>query len=319
MKKIIILMAFLLSACASVPSTPQPTPTPNAGEIALNMMQKQLEAQATGQAVGLQFTATAAVIGATSTAQQVIEEGQMTQQARQDAQATAEQDRANAQATAEQKRADIAATQQRMDMESTQSAGATAVWDAITMTAMPPAATMTAIANAQIIAMGNNELKKSDLEVEQQRQKNTVEWMVPFAIALMAAVVGALVAIRYSRTREIRDEDGGVQVLVMDNKTVLSPRLLAGPVLDMTTMSMPQLVAPEEQIEVTKRAQTVEALKAMPTEPARSAMPLFGDVFNGERKPRFETLGSIEQLPAELLNPETLKSIEGDWKENNDE
>lgn len=329
----VLLCVLVLTACGGSDATytATATPTPNAGEIALSMMQKQLEAQATAQAVGLQFTATAAVAGTTATAQQVIVESGWTQQARvdaeataqqarMDAEATAQQNRENAEATAQQRRADAAATQQRMDMEGTQSAQATALWDAITMTAMPPAATMTQIAYVQNIALANNEIEKSNLEVEKARQTNTVDWVIKYSVVLMAAIVGALFVIRYSRTREVRDEDGGVQVLVLDNNKVISPKLLAGPVLEVDSMTMPELVNRDEQREVVKRAQTIEALKAIPTEPSKNAMPLFADVFGAQKKEDpFEIVEGETMPPAELLDTEALKSLEKDWKEANRE
>jgi hypothetical protein len=258
------------------------------------------------------------VIGATATANQIIFDAQQTEQARRDAMATADQAEMYAVATAEQKRSDIAATQQRLDIESTQSANATATFVILTLSAVPTSAALTQIANEQNIALSNNELQQSNLAVEQQRQKNTVEWAVPFIIAFMAALVGALFVIRYSRTREIHDEDGGVQVLILDNKNVISPKLLAGPVLDVESMTMPQLVSGAEQREVTKRAQTIEALKVIPVEPARNAMPLFGDVFGTKKQEdAFEIIEGETLPPAELLDGEALKSLDKDWKEAN--
>jgi len=309
MRKIILFTLLFLTSCTGTAITPIPSSTPNAGEIALQMMQSQMEANATSQAVGLQFTATAQVIGETATANQIIFEAQQTAQARRDEVATAEQ-----------KRIEIVATQQRLDIESTQSANATATFVVLTLSAVPTSAALTQIANEQNIALSNNELQQSNLAVEQQRQKNTVEWAVPFIIAFMAALVGAVFVIRYSRTREIRDEEGGVQVLILDNKNVISPKLLAGPVLDVESMTMPQLVSGAEQHEVTKRAQTIEALKAIPVEPSRNAMPLFGDVFGTKRREdAFEIIEGETLPPAELLDGEALKSLDKDWKEANRE
>ena len=317
MKKIILITFLFLTSCAGAITSPS-TPTPNAGEIALQMMQSQMEANATSQAVGLQFTATAQVIGATATANQMIYDARQTEQARQDAVSTAAQARIFADATAEQKRMDIAATQQRLDIEGTQSANATATFVVLTLSAVPTSAALTQIANEQNIALSNNEVQQSNLEVEQQRQKNTVEWAAPVIIALMAALVGSVFVIRYSRTRAIRDEDGGVQVLILDNKNVISPKLLAGPVLDVEAMKMPPLVSGAEQREVTKRAQTIEALKSIPVEPARNAMPLFADVFGAKKQEEaFEIIEGETLPPADLLDGEALKSLDKDWKEAN--
>ena len=322
MRKIILLTFLFLTSCAgaATPLPIPPTPTPNAGEIALQMMQSQMEANATSQAVGLQFTATAQVIAATATANQMIFNGQQTEQARRDEVATAEQAQMNAEATAIQKRNEIAATQQRLDIESTQSSNATATFVVLTLSAVPTSAALTQIANEQNIALSNNEIEQSNLAVEQQRQKNTVEWAAPFIIAFMAALVGAVFVIRYSRTREIRDEDGGVQVLILDNKNVISPKLLAGPVLDVEEMKMPQLVSGTEQREVTMRAQTIEALKSIPVDPSRNGKMLFDDVFGTKKQEEaFEIIEGETLPPAALLDGEALKSLDKDWKEANRE
>jgi hypothetical protein len=96
-----------------------PTETPNPGEIALQMVQQQMAAEATQQVVGLQFTATAQVIGLTSTHQVVGTQEAITQQARNDAQATADQARRDAQATQQRIDADATQAQARRDAEAT--------------------------------------------------------------------------------------------------------------------------------------------------------------------------------------------------------
>lgn len=320
MKKFIILMAFLLTACAgeAYPAG-TPTPTPNPGEIALQMMQEKVAAEGTQMAVGLQFTATAQVIGMTVTSQAISTQEAITQQARRDAVATSDQARMDAAATqqrvdavstAEQARADAqaATVQAVLALQSTQNADATATFTVMTMTAIPPHATLTQIANEQIIALNDNEVRESDNRLNQQ----PLEWLVILIVFLLTVGVGWVMGLRYSRTREIKDEDGSVRVLVLDNKTVLAPKLLASPVLDLETMSMPEMTNAAEQAEVTKRAQMVEMVAALPVGPSNAANDGIFSMFTSAK--RFE----ISEPPADLLPAETVSAIDADWKEGND-
>lgn len=337
MRKIIMIVFLFLAACGSSSNVVTPTATPNPGEIALQMMQQQMAANATSQVVGLNFTATAQVVGVTATANQLIIEGQRTEQARVDAAATSEQHRQDVQATSEQHRQDVQATQARIDADTaaTQSAEAaaqaridaqstsdslaTATFTVMTLTAIPPHATLTQIAVNNQIVVSTQEVERSSLSLKQQRDTNVIQWLIPTIIAIFLAIVGAFYIYNQSRIREIRDEDGTVQVFVLDNKTVTAPALLAGPVLDLTTNQMPVLTAPKEQSEVTRRAQAIKALAAMPVQPTANGTGAFNDVFSTSQKPAeaFEIIDGDAQPPAGLLDSEALKSLEHDWKEAN--
>ena len=286
---VFLLFAFALTACGGETyPTVTPTATPNPGEIALQMMQQQMAANATAQVVGLNFTATAQVIGATATAQQILVYGAQTEQARVDAQATAEQHRADAQATqyradmdakATQQRIDADATQAqaqrdaqatadqaRLDMQGTQSANATSTFAVMTLTAIPPHATMTQLAIDNQIIVNNQNVEKSALELQKARDTNRISWQVPLLVVLVMLGAGVLWVIRKSRWNAFVDEDGKLLGFGHDEKYI-NPRLLTGPVLDLKTG---EVKAPTpEQSRVTELAQIIEALAVMPEQTTR--------------------------------------------------
>lgn len=313
MKKYLLFLLFLLLASCATPPTATPASV-GPVDIAGTMVQFQVAAGATSNAVSVQMSATAQVIGVTSTQNAYATQEAVTEQARLDAMATSDQARKDAQATQEridsdtataQARKDAISTseQSRLDVQSTQQAGGTATAFVITQTAIPPANTMTAIANNQAIALANNEVEKSSLEVEQQRQKNSVEWITPYLIALVATVVGAIFVIRYSRVREVKNEDGEVE-LVLIGDTGIRPRLLPEPVIRLDgddVISVP-LTDPAEQSEVTRRAQAVDAIKNMPVNPTAQAAQTFNKFFDTpQARPQIEVLED-GKLPRVILD-----------------
>jgi len=336
MKKIIPLLlscvffALLFASCQGYsPANVTPTPSNiNPIEIAGTMMQVQLANEATQQALSMQMSATAQWVGATSTFQAVATEQAVTQQARLDAQATDAQKRIDLQATqqridddaaTEQARKDQVATAEQgaLNVQSTQQASGTATAFVMTQTAIPPANTLTQISNEQNIQLKNNDVELSNLEVEQQRQKNTPEWLVPFLIAIAAAVVGAIYVMRYSRVREIKNDDGEVELLFYDEKAI-RPQLMSGPVIefDKDEINMPQLTASAEQSRVTERAQAVDAIKNMPASTTSQAAQTFNKYFGSNKDDLpFEIIDAEDAPPAGLLDGETLKSLNKDWKE----
>ena len=180
----------------------------------MTMFADKINSEATQARIDSIFTATAQVYGVTATYQAVGTQEAVTQQARIDAQATSDQARMDAQATADQRRADAQATQQRidadatqaqerrdaeataeqarLDVESTQQAQGTAV--AATMTQMViPTNNLLDLQQKQIdIELAKNELELSNLEVEQQRDTNTVDWAATLSLAVIFALDAAV-------------------------------------------------------------------------------------------------------------------------------
>lgn len=325
MKRIMVvcsvgILLCLMAACGSE--------QPDNGEVALTMIADKLQAEATQAAVNSWFTATAQIQQQTAAVQTAVAGTQIavtaTQQARNDAEATqmkldsiaaTDTARADAEATAEQGRRDAIATaeQGREDALGTAAADATATWFPVTMAAMPTSDWLTAQNSNLEIEIKKNEKELGDLEVDQQREKNTAEWVVPFLIALGVATVFAVVQIRRSRVTKIEnEEDGTIEGVLIDGATLIRPQLMPGPVLDLSgkTATAPDVTDPETQREVTRRAQAVEALKAMPTQaPTPGAATMANSVF-GESKPPVVEILPAGQLPRTILDEMSDQVVE---------
>ncbi|RJP53594.1 MAG: hypothetical protein C4583_04210 [Anaerolineaceae bacterium] len=319
MKRTIILLvlalpfaAILLAGCGDEPA-PIPTPIPaNPAEIAMTMMAQKVDAEATQMAVNVQFTATAQVIWVTQNVQNTQAALGVTEQARKDAQATDARNRQDAAATEQQKRDDAAATEQRKrdeaateqarrDLEATAEQGRqnvigtataqmVATWNAATLQVLPIHDQWTQQAVAVEQALATNEVELSNLEVKQQSDKNTLEWLIPFLISLAMTALVSMYVIRRSRVREIKnDETGETDAVIMDNKKAFKPQLMARPLMLLEVGA--EHVDPKEQSEVTRRAQGVQALKALPANvPPQMSTSLYNNVFGNvqQDKPRIE-------------------------------
>jgi hypothetical protein len=341
MKKYILTLLLFLTACASgeYPAG-TPTATPNPGEIALNMIQQQMAAEATSQIVGLQFTATAEVLGITATSQAVSTSEAITQQARIDAQATSDQARRDAAATQarqdaiataerQQVLSDAATEQARKDAQSsteqamiaiqdTQSAFATSTFTVMTLTAMPAIGTATALGmNNQIVIDGKN-MEKAELELQQARDTNKISWAVPLLVALVALGAGLLYVVRKSRWNPIMDDNGELAGFGFD-ETFVRPHALPGAVLDLKAKPIPLLMDAATQKELLVNEQKIRAIAAMPVNPSAGGAQAFNMAFGSvEQKPRFAMLEEGERVPANVMTPEAEQSIDADWKESNE-
>lgn len=324
---ILLTVLFLTMGCASSVDT-LPTATPGADgviDVAGTMAMAQMNANATEQAVGIAYTATSQVIMVTVTAQAREDAIATSEQQRRDAQATSVKEQAWAAATEQQRRQDAAATQARIDAEATAQQAerniigtATAqqqtFYNNMTMAVQPTHAIWTQQAVAIDQALATNEVALSNLEVEQQSQKNTPEWVIPLLIAIAATVAGVFYLVRHSFVREIRNpETGVVEAVIFNNRQVVKPALVTGPVLTVgDVISLPLLADPE----VVRRDQLVQALHAMPTQsPTQMAQGLMQGVFGGTPANRFEILSANDAPPAKLVDAHALSALEQDWKE----
>lgn len=320
-----LFLLVLLSSCAKEPATPNPA------EVSLTMLADQVNANATQAKFQSIQAVTQQVALATATQQAFYAQATGTQQARIDAQSTADQKRADAQATSEQTRRDAQATQQRIDadatqaqarrdmeataeqarlnVQSTQQAAGTATAGVYTMTAMPFAMTLM-----------SNEVQMSNLQVQQQVEKNTPQWVIPYFVAVVAICAAALYVYRYSRVREVKDDDGDIQVLVLDGNRVLRPQLMPGPVIEIRKeeVTMPMLTDHAEQSKVTERAQMVEAISSIPSSPNAAGVQAFNKYFGQPREAPFEVIEADETPPAGLIDGETVKTLEQAWKDAKD-
>lgn len=301
----------------------------------MTMFADKINSEATQARIDSIFTATAQVYAVTATYQAAGTQIAVTAQARQDAEATAQQQRVDAQATADQRRMDAQATQQRidadatqaqarrdveatasqarLDVETTQQAQGTAV--AATMTQMVvPTNNLLDLQQKEIeIELAKNELELSNLEVEQQRDTNTVDWAAPLSFAVFFAIAASVAAFVYLKTREIKDEDGRTRVIITDGK-VVRPDLFTGPLLDLKNTNMPLLAPPAEQAKVTERAQMVQALAVMPVNTSNTAANAFNQYFGQSKETPYDVVDA-DALPSGLVDVEALKSLENDWRE----
>lgn len=316
MKQTIIFLTLLILVLSLIGCAAEATPAPtsvNPAEIGMTMLAQKVDAEATQLRVGLQFTATAQVIEATRNVESTQAAMAVTEQFRQDAVATDAQVRRDAAATEQRKRDEAATEQARRDVEATAeqdrlnvigtaTAQMAATWSAATLQVLPMHDQWTQQAVAMEQALATNEVELSNLDVQQQTQKNTLEWAIPFLISIAMTALLSMYVIRRSRTREIKnDETGAVDALLIDNEQVIRPQLMPGPVLDISgkIATAPQVTDAETQNEVTRRAQAVEALRAMPTQaPTANATLMANQVFGETRKPL-----SIEVVEPDQVRP----------------
>lgn len=323
-----VLMPTMLMGCAT------PTPNVNPAEIAMTMAAQKMDAEATKMRIDIQYTATAQVVEATRNVESTQAAMAVTEQFRQDAVATDQQFRRDAASTEQRKQDDAAATAQRQredaateqarrDMEATAeqdrqnvigtgTAQMQAIWNAATLQVQPTHDLWTQQAVVVDQALATNIVELSNLNVKQQSDKNTLEWLIPFLIALGISTALILTMVRKSRTKEIRNEETGtVEGVVLDNHTWIRPQLLTGPVLELRgTASVPLLADAETQNEVTRRAQGIEALRAMPTQsPTGNATLMANSVFGETRKPVVEVLqpGQASRVILDELSDQVIE------------
>lgn len=327
-----LVFLFVSLACVSGDVTAV-APDDGYVDVMATMAMQRLDAEATQQAVGISYTGTAAIIASTQMAEGTQMAMAVVEQARKDAQATDARYRQDIAATEQRRRDDVAATQyvqssistaemQQRQVSWTATAEIQNMWNQATMTAWPVHDAWTQQAVVFDQQMATNEVAMKELEVEQQRQKNTPEWTIPFLIAIALTGAGVLYLVRYSRVREIRNGDGDVENIVVDTKNIFSLPLMPGPVavdIDTPTPSVPLLTDEANQVEIVKRNQGIKALQALPQAvPTRdAAVDLYNSMFGeaSANSSRFEVLHPGEFPPAQLVDEQTLKSLENDWKQ----
>jgi hypothetical protein len=238
-------------------------------------------------------------------------------QARMDMDAQATQAFLAMQAT--QARDDANAKQARIDAQSTSDSLSTATFTVMTLTAIPPHATLTQIAVNNAIVVSTQEVERSALSLKQQRDTNVIQWLFPIILAIGLSIGLALYFWNQSQVRVEKNEDGDVDVIIFKNQKAFKPELFAHPMLDLRTNEMPLLTDSNTQAEVTRRAQAIKALAAMPVHPTANGTGAFNDVFSTsqKREDAFEIIEGDTMPPAGLLDGEALKSLDHDWKEAN--
>lgn len=330
---VVFIALTLLAGCTSSNDLPAATPTSvNPAEVALTMVWQKANAEATQMAVNIQFTATGQVIEATRNVENTQAAVAITEQARKDAQATDAQNRRDAAATEQRKRDDAAATEQRRrddaateqtrrDVEATAQQNqlniigtATAqqqdLWNQATMEVLPihNAWTQQAVYIEQTLAANDAEL--SNLNVEQQRDTNTIDWLAPLIGVAIIIGVFAIVQIRKSRLQKVvNEEDGTVEGVLVDDK-LIKLDLMPTPVMDLSgkTPTAPEMTDPETQKAVTRMALGVRALRELPAQmPPQMSVGLYNGVF-GEQQTKKPV---VQVLPEGQTPKDILEELEG--------
>jgi hypothetical protein len=303
----VVLVGLLAAGCMTAP-TPAP---PNPAEVAMTMAAQKVDAEATQMRIDIQFTATAQIVEVTRNVQNTQAAAAATEQFRADAQATDQQNRRDAAATEQQNRKDAAATEQRIrddaatqqarrDAEATSEQGRrnvigtstaqqAAIWNGMTQQVAPTHDIWTQQAVYVKQTKEASDAEKAKLSADQQADKNTAEWVVPLLVVVAVVVVVAIVQIRRSRVQKFENEETGEVVgLLVDGEILVQPDLMPSPVLDLSgkTVTAPEVTDKATQNEVTRRAQAIKALQAMPTQaPSTNAALMANNVFGEMRKP----------------------------------
>ncbi|MBT7071399.1 MAG: hypothetical protein HN855_10435 [Anaerolineae bacterium] len=306
MKKLFLLYSlFIISACGYAPE-PQPTATPipqeNSVDLAATMLYNQIAANATEQAIQhaqLQreaaMSATAISVEATATFN-----AQATQAAHQAAIATATYQAYLIEATASKESWSAAATATERSVGWTATAGAEnhalKIQSQITQQA------------AEAIRL-EGESAQIALAVERQRIKNKADAILPWALVVISFVIAGAWMYGASKFKEAtRNPDGTYNLPLLRSRngwTVVRPELLpvGAAVIDAEDGSVIYQSHEDAafQAETTRRAQAVDALRALPPGREKQAMQITAGAFNQET--------SIQDAEIELLPPENLPRI----------
>jgi PBP1b-binding outer membrane lipoprotein LpoB len=260
--------------------TPTPSPETNTTvDMAATMIYDNIAAGMTQQAIQQQMaqqqaamTATAMAIQATASQQAAL----ATQQVR-NQYATSTQQAYLIQSTATQQSWIALSTATERSWQMTVTAEAT-------RSAFGIARQMTQQAADAIRLEGESEQIK--LAVERQRIKNRADAILPWTLVVLALVIAGALAYAASRvTRFERNPDGTfnpVGVRTRNGIMFLRPDLMADPALsirnDGSAILLPPLDA-EVQAETTRRAQAVDALRALPPGREKQAIQIAGEAF----------------------------------------
>lgn len=287
--------------------TPTPSGDDRTVDIAATMIYDNMAAGMTQQAIELQFaqqkaaaTATAVSIQATAQRQEELS-AQATQGAREAATAHAGEQFATA--TQQAIFVQGTATQQQMWVEGTateRSWQITATVDAKFLAIqLESMATQQAADTVRL----EGESRQIELAVERQKIKNKADAILPWSLVIAALILAAAMAYTSSKFREAkRNPDGTFNLPMLQDKhgnwKLIKPELLPAAVssIDVGDGTVSYLL-PEneaEQTEITRRAQGVEAIRALPPGREKQALQIANTVFGD---PNTNAMPIVEILP----------------------
>jgi hypothetical protein len=189
----------------------------------------------------------------------------------------------------------------------------------MTLTAIPTSAALTQIKLSNEIELNNQEVQKSALDLQRAQDTNKISWMVPLLTALAVLIVGTIVILRKSRWNPISDENGDFQGFGYD-QIFVRPNVLPGAVLDLKALPPPMLTDEATVKEILINDQRIRAVAAIPVNPSAGGSQAFNNFFSAPTPKREDAYDIIEaeEIPPQLLDGETLKVLNKDWKEAND-
>ena len=326
-KTLLVFFVFLLSACGAgytptPASTATPVPQENTVDLVATMLYDQLAVNATEQAIQQAQLQREAAMSATALSVQstATYQAEMALRATQGAREIA---------TAKAAAQFATATQQAYIIEATASkdawnAQATATERSVAWTATTDAVNHTLAVEAKITKQAADAIRlegesaQITLAVERQRLKNKADAILPWSLVIVALILAGAWMYSASKYKEAsRNPDGTYNLPLFRSRkgwTIIRPELLpvgATAIDDADgTARYQRYDDPEEQSETTRRAQAVEALRALPIGREKQAMQIASGAFSEETQ---TVNAEIEILPPESsleLGP-VLDELEG--------
>ena len=284
--------------------TPIPQPQTNSIDLAATMIYDNMASGLTQQAVQQQIvqqqsamTATAVAVQATASYQ-----AEMAALATQGAREQATQQAWNQYATSTQQAFFIqgTATQQERWVQgtATERSWQMTVTTESTLAALQISSMKTAQAAEAVRLAG--ESRQIELAVERQEIKNRADAILPWALVISALIVAGALAFMAGQFREVRRNPDGTYNLpsfrTKQGWTVLRPELMPLPAVSLGRNGSVNFSAPNDpadQAEVTRRAQGVAALRALPPGREKQALQIANQAFGAPGTP----MPAVEILP----------------------
>jgi len=138
------------------------------------------------------------------------------------------------------------------------------------------------------VRISEGQARGVELATERQELKNTADALLPWILVIVSIIVLGNSITKWVKVRPFkRDEFGREQTLYIQNgpiTQVVKPELMSSPVMRLTdegAVDMPVLSEVKEQSDVTRRAQLVEAIVAMPDAQAPQAPKMLSAEYGG--------------------------------------
>ncbi|HAE59341.1 MAG TPA: hypothetical protein DCG54_07505 [Anaerolineae bacterium] len=289
MKKLFLVVFLVLTGCQPLPPVPTATPT-NDDHILIEALQAEIEARVTERAAAqvqiehqAKQTATALIAGVTATEASA-------QETKTIARVTIEAAQAEGTSTAQAASVIGTSTARAASDQATSTAAAAGTSTEIayklgtaTVAAGQTAVAATATAEAPFVFARHTSVyaqsESADLAVQRERMTNNFWAWTPLILIFAALIAGMYYLWKKGKIGIVpRDDNGMLPALVFtDQMRVLLPDLQEAPVMDIVDGR--QIGASENQSEVKRRAQAVEAISQLPPGYQRQALDIASGSF----------------------------------------